>query len=70
MHILMVLMLQMQVIQGENSLLKSQTSKLKNLEKEKLTLENHVKQLELSLAESKTNANILANTDASGWLSD
>ena len=58
--------LQMKVVQGENSLLKSQTSKLKSLELEKKTLENRIQQLESAVTESKTNADILANIDTSG----
>ena len=39
---------------------------LKSVEKEKKSLEHHIQQLESSLAESKANANIMANMDSSG----
>ena len=56
----------MTVLQGENSLLRSQATSLSTVEQEKQLLEQQVRKLERSLAESQANANILTNIDTKG----
>ena len=54
------------MLQGENSLLNSYKSTLRNLEQDKKSLDQKVMKLESSLQESQANANISSNMDTNG----